>query len=533
VRRVNLLVMLGFVVITVLVTYPQAVHIATSVPFHSDPYFSMWRLAWVARTIVRDPMHLFEANIFYPAHDTLGYSDAMLLPAVVLAPLSWIKVNPVAVYNATLLVALIASAYAAYRLAYRLTGHVVGSFVAGVIYGFAPYRFTHYMHLELQFVFWMPIALILIHRIIERGRLLDGLTLGLVMVAQLFSSVYAAIFLALYCALLAVLVLAFSEKRGMFPQIAAAVFIAGGLTLASAVPYAHAYAQAEQSVGSRSMEDVRRYSATVKNYLQASPINRLYSATADTDIIYTNEMNLFPGFLALALAALGVASGSSRMRLVYLAMLIFAFDLSRGANSVVYPLLYHYLRPFRGLRSPARIGILVNLSLGVLAAYGAAWVLSKPARPEARTALMAAILSLFVVEYASLPELSRAATPSQVDAWLARQPPVVIVELPLGTRDWEYMYQGIGHFQKMLNGYSGFTPESYKRLRESMESFPDDRSIALLRHWQVDYIIVRGGLLEPSEWRPLIARLRARSELSHVVTFSENTDAQAVFALRR
>ena len=58
-------------------------------PYSSDPYFSIWRLAWVGHAIVTNPGELFHANIFYPAPSTLGYSDAMLLPGIVTAPFFW------------------------------------------------------------------------------------------------------------------------------------------------------------------------------------------------------------------------------------------------------------------------------------------------------------------------------------------------------------------------------------------------------------------------------------------------------------
>ena len=54
----------------------------------------------------------------------------------------------------------------------------------------------------------------------------------------------------------------------------------------------------------------------------------------------------------------------------YLLGLLLAFDISLGFNGFTYPLLYDYIRPFRGLRIPARMGLLVAFSLAVLAGYG-------------------------------------------------------------------------------------------------------------------------------------------------------------------
>ena len=75
------------VALTVLVTWPQALHLAARIGAHDDPQFSIWRLAWIAHALRSDPWHLFDANIFYPAKGTLAFSDAMLLEGVLAAPL--------------------------------------------------------------------------------------------------------------------------------------------------------------------------------------------------------------------------------------------------------------------------------------------------------------------------------------------------------------------------------------------------------------------------------------------------------------
>jgi hypothetical protein len=50
-------------VLTALVTWPAALHLTTRLPGHDDPLFSIWRLAWIAHALARDPSHLFDANI--------------------------------------------------------------------------------------------------------------------------------------------------------------------------------------------------------------------------------------------------------------------------------------------------------------------------------------------------------------------------------------------------------------------------------------------------------------------------------------
>jgi hypothetical protein len=205
---------------------------------------------------------------------------------------------------------------------------------------------------------------------------------------------------------------------------------------------------------------------------------------------------------------------------------------------VTYPLLYQYVMPFRALRSPARIDILVNLSIAILSAYSVSWLFGKMPRTAWRPAVGSAIVAIMLAEYASSPLIARAPQPSRVDSWLARQPPAVIVQLPLesssgGSRDWLYMYEGLSHRQKMLNGYSGYVPASYYTMIDSMRSFPDDSSMAYLRDRRVDYVVIRGGLYSQDEWSALLIKLQARSDLSLVSMFPDGNRTQMVYTIRR
>jgi len=532
---------LVFAALTAAVTYPQILHFSTSVPYHSDPYFSMWRLGWVAHAIVHAPRTLFEANIFYPEHHALAYSDAMLLPGTMLAPLFWVGVNPVAIYNLALFTAFTLSGVTGFVLARYLTDDAAAAIAAGVIFAFAPYRFAHYAHLELQIVFWIPLALLLIHRIMSRGASLrDGLLFGLAVTCQVLSCVYEGIFLVTYCAVFVPLL--FITTGGRRPgRVMLALIAAGLMTLVIVSPYAMAYLRAEAAVGTRDIQTVRLYSATLTNYLSAPAMNRLYGSKAITNPLLADEMNLFPGIIAVVLAAIGAVVGRSSVRFAYVAGLIFSLMMTQGANGFVYRWLFEHAPLFRGLRSPARFDIFVNLSLAILSAYGVAFLLRGIQRAGRRRLAGVAIAALLILEYASAPTVLPAPTPSRVDAWLAQQPPVVIVELPLisakgiwGSLDWLYMYQGIPHFQRMLNGYSGYAPASFYEMRQIMASFPDDRSMAFLRQRGVDYVVVRAGTYEPQQAASLLEQIQKRSDLSLEVMWAAGLQgAEGIYAVRK
>jgi len=62
-----------------------------------------WIMAWVAHQVVANPLHLFDANIFYPEPRTLSYSDHLFAQSMLGAPLLWAGASPVLVHNLVLM----------------------------------------------------------------------------------------------------------------------------------------------------------------------------------------------------------------------------------------------------------------------------------------------------------------------------------------------------------------------------------------------------------------------------------------------
>src|SRR5918999_703408 len=194
---------LGFAAIAAFMLYPQLLRMG-SVPDLGDPLFSIWRIGWVYRQLSGDPRALWDANIFHPEPLTLAYSDAMLIPSVAAAPLLALGVHPVVTYNILLVARFVLAAVAAYVLGYELTRSRPPAFVCGLIFGFYPFRFEHYSHLELQVSFWMPLALLALHRFASTARLGWALAAALLTVAQLYSSLYLGLFFACFAAIVGI-----------------------------------------------------------------------------------------------------------------------------------------------------------------------------------------------------------------------------------------------------------------------------------------------------------------------------------------
>ena len=75
-----------YTLLAVAAFYPQSVRPHDTIAYVGDSLESAYMVAWNVRQIVRDPGHLFDANILYPSPRSLTFTDHRLLPSLVVAP---------------------------------------------------------------------------------------------------------------------------------------------------------------------------------------------------------------------------------------------------------------------------------------------------------------------------------------------------------------------------------------------------------------------------------------------------------------
>ena len=314
--------------LAVVMTFPQVHGMGTHVSVNDgDPLFSVWRLAWVAHQLPRDPLNLFNANIFHPEPRTLALSDAMLVPALMAAPLLWLGVSQLVAYNLVFLASFALSGAAMFLLVRSLTGHSGAAVVAGFIFAFLPYRYMHYPHLELQVSQWMPLCLWALHRTIRSGRLRDGLLTGLFLALQALSSLYYGIFLATFMVPVAAALL-IGQRASSIKASIRSLAAGGVLAAVLIVPVILPYLAVRHNVGERTVEEIKFYSATAQNYLAAHPQNVVFGSL--TSHLGGQERELFMGFLVPLVALVGLWPPLSATRIAYALGLILAFEVSLG-----------------------------------------------------------------------------------------------------------------------------------------------------------------------------------------------------------
>ncbi|MCY4077394.1 MAG: hypothetical protein OXH04_18415, partial [Acidobacteria bacterium] len=152
------------------------------VSLHSeDEWLNAWAVSWIARQLVRDPLDLFGANMFYPTENAYAYTEPLLVPGLMGAPLRWLGASPMLTYNLLLLAGLTLTGLAMYWLVVAWTGDPWAGVLAGAVLAFSTAMLTRLAHLQALHLYALPLALLAFDRLVRRGRSGDACRVGLCM----------------------------------------------------------------------------------------------------------------------------------------------------------------------------------------------------------------------------------------------------------------------------------------------------------------------------------------------------------------
>jgi hypothetical protein len=492
--------------LSILMTWPLAAGMTTlgRSPGGGDGLFSVWNVVWVARTITVDPAHLYDANIFYPHRAALAYSEANIGAGLVAMPAWWLTRNAYAAHNTAVLVAFATAFLGMWSLAHRLTNDNLAASIAGFLFAFCPYLFSHTPHIQLLMCGGLPLSMLMLHRVADAPSTARGVALGSALAAQALSCAYYGIFAGLMVGY-SVLFIATSRALWRDRQYWKAVVIAGAVAFACVLPFFLPYRSITSQQGPlRTLVDSVPYSANAQSYVASSAHAHFWMLKATAGWTHWIEV-LFPGFLALGLGMAGLALGlrphkaaaprstDRETALLYGSLGALAFWASFGPLAGLYSLLFR-LPFFSFLRAPSRFGLVVVLGLAALAALALSHLF---ARLPTGWRMIAAI-SIGLAGFAELNVLpfpwERALPLPRVYAVLARMPRAPVAEFPFyGERaifhlHTQYMVFSTAHWMPLVNGYSDYFPEDFRRTAPALAPFPSTDIFRLLARYRVRYV---------------------------------------------
>jgi hypothetical protein len=367
-------------------TWPMSAHPASLALVNEDVLGNSWAMAWVVRQSVRDPAHLYDANLYYPYARSLAFTESLLPEAVQAAPVLLAGGGPLLAHN---VVALLTFPLCGLGAREGRTRHLVALAVFSTLQALS----SGYYALALGA--GMAAALAAEAPVLHRRR-----TVGRVVIT--LAATVAVIELAL-------------------------------------LPYA----AARSATGfSRSRQEMVHWSARWSSYLDPGD----YAWLPHVRWLHEqfDSTPLYPGTVPLALAAAGALGGPAvRLPLLLTAVgvvLSFGPEVRIGPWQVPGPYeLIRTLPLLDRLRTPARLGVLAMLGSSLLVAAG--WRrLMAGRRFEPIVAIALAASTALEVYPLGLAEQTRPAPAIPESArWLAAAPPGPVLELP-----WDHQTENRG-----------------------------------------------------------------------------------------
>ncbi|MEZ5287915.1 MAG: hypothetical protein R2712_24580 [Vicinamibacterales bacterium] len=459
---------------------------------NADTALNAWILAWVGMVFPTDPLHVFDANIFFPEPRTLAFSEIMLPQALMGAPLTWAGLDPVLVYNLLAIAGFTLSGFAMSWVVSRWTGDRAAGIVAGLAYAFNSHILVRFGHMQAMHVQYLPLALVALDQTLEAPRARWWLGLAALCVLQALTSNYLLVMTAMAIAAAAAV-----RPETWKPDRLRALLAAGVVSAIALAPFLYPYWRAHTDQGLvRTFDDVVMYSATWRDWLATG--GRLHYELWSHRWFGDAISALFPGVLILVLAGVSLATGRAwrdpRARMM-LAIAVVGFALSFGAHLPGYRLLFEAVPILKGIRVVSRFGWLTLLALPVLAGFALAALRARMGRSAGLAlAITAALIVTAETIRAPMGYAAYEGIPRIYDR-VAALDAAVLVEVPFPPRsaiqdNGPSVLYSAWHLKPLLNGYSGFTPASYNTHAQVMRQFPSPDTLRSLQAIGVTHVMV-------------------------------------------
>ena len=288
-----------YCIVTIALTYPLILQLGSVLPNDAgDPALNTWILWWNTQAMPFTRAW-WDAPAFFPAPGVISFSENLLGLSLLATPLQWTGIGPQAAYNVVFLLTFPLSAIGGYLLGYELTKRHDAAFIAGLLFGFAPYRIAHLPQIQSLASFPMPFALFGLHRYLRDPRpkwlvlfaggwFLQGLCNGYYL---LFFSVFVGLWMLWFA------------SPWARPRQFLAIGIAWVVAAIPMLPLLLRYRSIHASFGfARDFGTIRDFAADVASFFHATEHIALWGGI---DVYRHPEGELFPGLTVVLLVMAG------------------------------------------------------------------------------------------------------------------------------------------------------------------------------------------------------------------------------------
>jgi hypothetical protein len=504
------------------ITWPLVPDMASAGRLDSgDGRYSIWNVAWVAHALLTHPSTWLDANIFWPHHGTLAYSEMNLVAGILGLPAYLVTHQALVTHNFAVVVALLLCAVLTWRLVRRLTGSSGAGLVSAILFTFCSYVQGHSAHVQLLMTFVIPLMMLAFHRLRDEPNWKTSVALGLSVATAGLACGYYGIYGGIVLGL-AALIFARPEPK-YWLALLGAVVVAGAVVAPAFVPFARARAAS----GAEPVRDevaAQATSADFHDYISSPMRLEILIVPAQWDAPVHEYLSPGPVLLILVLIGSWVVLGGRssvaatplterRLWWGYVGLTVFAVWASFGPAAGLYSGLMRVVPYMDFLRAPRRLGLNVAFSLAILGGFGARALIGK-----SRWVLAALVLLAVADRYTGWYLRPAEAIP-EVYSILKTLPTGVVVDYPFPYvqndlhQHTKAMYYSTVDWMPRVNGYSDVLPLDFLEAALPLNEFPAMPTFPLLHKYQVRYVIWRLEAFkrDPASMKVLTDRIKVAS----------------------
>lgn len=523
---VSLMIVLYFLLISLIGTYPLVLHLVDSLPIQyaetlyenvnyvagvmpdkyiTDASFHIFYLWWWGKAVTELKNPLYPTYIYSGLGNfSVAYTSGNILDGIMSVPVYLVSKNPILNFNFMSILSFFLSGLFMYLFIHHMTKNRFAGLFAGTAFALAPYRITHYLAGELNLLttFLMPISALFFYKMLEEKKIkyyiLFGLSFGLQTLTGILNFYFSLIFISV-CCLLSV-VLNFKKIK----QISIGIFFA---IIFSAIFVLPTFLINREGIKNFDFSDVVKFSNIKLDVFVKKDL-----CPEGFPPYLMNGVCISGWYIPLILLILSPMSFLNRkyldLKLAALVTALISFILALGhfSNISLYKIFWDHLPFFSFLREPTRFVFLTIFSLSILSAFSLD-VIFKFVRNRIGKKynffvilFQFIILSILLTQVISIPQpLIKISMNNKVYNFIKNSegnftvlnyPPFSHAEV----YNQPYTLAVTYHEKPMINGWTTFPFPNYERNLVNLKNISTDESADLIKQLNIRFILVHTGL---------------------------------------
>ena len=526
----NIFFLFVFFLLAIFLTYPLIFNLGSVATGYGDELIIAWNHSWDIYNFssnLGNLFNIFEANIFFPYHNSLAFSDAYFTNSIfALIPVTILN-SPIVTNNFTIIFSLTLIGFLTYSVSKLITKNNLASFLAGILVMFSPAYLSELVHIQIIAIYFVTASIIFLIKFLKTKKTLYFILFLIFFILQIYNSFMPGFFIVFSSVFLCLFYVLEDKKRLRVLFTRKNIFLLL-ISLIVILPVIIPYLKVSKEFNYvRDIRETIHFALQPEDFLVTSSLSRLEPLLSQ--VSFTKDLQdrgeAKPGFMGLTFSILVIAAffyiiknwkkqnfvvkGIFAASLLGLLLSLGPFmHLQRQTIHSPFPIplpyvIFYYIIPgFNGLRNSARYEMLFILfAAPVIAVFLKETLNNVSLKRRYIIVLLLAFVAVlefnFPIKYYPLPQKKDF---PKVYSWLSTTPKsTVIVEMPIynwnmapySSDEYRREYYSTLNFRRTVNGASGFSPYPWQEFVTGLlANFPSEESIKSLKKIGVNLIIV-------------------------------------------